>query len=507
MQLTSVLLYQSLKKQFRIADYRLPSPEQPLARPFFYESGQPLDGNHIYLTDQILDLTFFRTLPEDVVFIICQKNPASMLPEGSFSALLLSCDTPLTHVFNRIQAIFDHYEHWEAELVSICQRGGALAELLDVSVPIFHNPLCISGVDWVPAAASGMEEVPDIQKILTDSSLRIRYANAFSQDQDCQLPPDQKTPVLFPDHITGHRSLNINLFTDGQADYRLIVIEHQSALTEADHYLITILAQHAEYVLRRIHSESSTRNTTLQSIFQTILSDRSAEYLSTSKLLSAVGWMEEHTYFCAVFRSGGSGLVSLNPKAVCQYLQETFPASCSLIFKEQAVCFFNLVLLDASTDDICQKLVYFIRDSFLKAGYSRAMKGHMNLRRQYLQAQTALLLGCELHPQLWIHPFSHVALPYILREAVKTFPGSMLCYEQLLRLQESDRSLGTEYMKTLKVYLDHNLNTVQSAKSLYIHRSTFLYRLERIKRILETDLEDPEELFYLNLSFRLLEQP
>ncbi len=81
----------------------------------------------------------------------------------------------------------------------------------------------------------------------------------------------------------------------------------------------------------------------------------------------------------------------------------------------------------------------------------------------------------------------------------------MLCHEKLLDLQESDKVQNTEYMKTLKTYLDHNLNTVQSAKSLYIHRSTFLYRLERIKAILETDLEDPDELFYLNLSFRLLE--
>ena len=81
----------------------------------------------------------------------------------------------------------------------------------------------------------------------------------------------------------------------------------------------------------------------------------------------------------------------------------------------------------------------------------------------------------------------------------------MICYEKLLDLQKSDSTQNTEYMKTLRVYLDHNLNTVQSAKALFIHRSTFLYRLERIKAILETDLEDPEELFYLNLSFRLLD--
>ena len=81
----------------------------------------------------------------------------------------------------------------------------------------------------------------------------------------------------------------------------------------------------------------------------------------------------------------------------------------------------------------------------------------------------------------------------------------MLCYEKLLDLQKSDKLQNTEYMKTLRVYLEHNLNTVQSAKALFIHRSTFLYRLERIKSILETDLEDPDELFYLNLSFRLLD--
>ena len=156
-------------------------------------------------------------------------------------------------------------------------------------------------------------------------------------------------------------------------------------------------------------------------------------------------------------------------------------------------------------DDIFRELVYFIRDSMLKAGYSRSMCGHMNLRRQYLQGLTALKLGLEIRPQLWIHHFNQIALPYILRQSVKTLPGYMLCYEKLLDLQKSDKVQNTEYMKTLRVYLEHNLNTVQSAKALFIHRSTFLYRLERIKSILETDLEDPDELFYLNLSFRLLE--
>ena len=46
----------------------------------------------------------------------------------------------------------------------------------------------------------------------------------------------------------------------------------------------------------------------------------------------------------------------------------------------------------------------------------------------------------------------------------------------------------------------------RAAEELFIHRSTFLYRLEKIKEILQSDLDDPDEIFYLNFSFRLLEQ-
>lgn len=82
----------------------------------------------------------------------------------------------------------------------------------------------------------------------------------------------------------------------------------------------------------------------------------------------------------------------------------------------------------------------------------------------------------------------------------------MLCHEKLPRLKEIDAQQHTEYYRTLRVYLEENLNATQTARELYIHRSTLLYRLERIREILDSDLTDPDELLYLNFSFRLLEQ-
>lgn len=505
MQLTSILLYQSLKEQFPIADCRLLSKDQPLARPYFYEKGQTLTGSHIYLTEAILDLDLFSSLPQDVVLIICQKNPASVLPAGRFSCILLSCDTSVIHVFNCIQSIFDYYEQWEQQLIHVCHTDGSLEDLLELSLPVFKNPLWISDTNFSLAAEAGLKEAAEEYEIFTKPEMRIDYMNAFHQDEACRIPKDSRVPVLFPAYITGHRSLNLNLFLDGRQEYYLSMLEWNSPVTEADSYLLTVLAQHAEYLLHRIHSESSSRSNTLQSTFQSILSDRTADYMGISRILASVGWLPEHLYLCVLLQPNLSGGASLGAKTICNYMETEFSSCCCLVFQENAVAFFNLTLMNTEPEDLHSKLAYFIRDSFLKAGYSRSMKGHMNLRRQYLQARTALTLGCEIHPELWIHHFSRIALPYILRQASKVLPGPMLCHEKLLDLQESDKVQNTEYMKTLKTYLDHNLNTVQSAKSLYIHRSTFLYRLERIKAILETDLEDPDELFYLNLSFRLLE--
>lgn len=99
-----------------------------------------------------------------------------------------------------------------------------------------------------------------------------------------------------------------------------------------------------------------------------------------------------------------------------------------------------------------------------------------------------------------------VAMTYILEQATRRLPGTMICHEGLLELKKHDEENQTQYMETLRVYLEQHLSATQAARELFIHRSTFLYRLDRIREILQSDLDDPEEVFYLELSFRLLEQ-
>lgn len=187
-------------------------------------------------------------------------------------------------------------------------------------------------------------------------------------------------------------------------------------------------------------------------------------------------------------------------------MENVIHGSCAFSFRENIVIYVDMDLFGGSTEDITEKLIYFIRDSFLKLSLSYTVTGHMYLRKQYLQALAAHELGNAQKPYLWIHAFRDFALPYIFSQAVRQIPGSMLCHEKLLLLQAHDKEQGTEYMRTLEVYLKNHLNAVQSARELYIHRSTFLYRLERIRALLDSDLTDYDELLYLMISFSLLKE-
>ena len=55
------------------------------------------------------------------------------------------------------------------------------------------------------------------------------------------------------------------------------------------------------------------------------------------------------------------------------------------------------------------------------------------------------------------------------------------------------------------MYISNQMNAVRAAKALFIHRSTFLYRMSHIRELVSLDLEDPDQLLYLLLTYKLLE--
>ncbi|GAB4483703.1 MAG: PucR family transcriptional regulator [Anaerolineales bacterium] len=60
-----------------------------------------------------------------------------------------------------------------------------------------------------------------------------------------------------------------------------------------------------------------------------------------------------------------------------------------------------------------------------------------------------------------------------------------------------------EFLNTLEAFFAHNGNLSQTAESLYIHRNTLVYRLERIAAITQIDLDKPENRLAIQLALHI----
>lgn len=562
MRLSSVYLYEKIKEKYEILKKGNLSGNDGYLRPFLRcginrddrKKEDRFRSGHVYVIQVRDDEEWERVVPvmKDIFWIFCKKSDSEKqndnmivgagtgigtgteveagAPESfetdinrnEVEVAVSSCDDSdfgnipyiqvalenleeIAEFMNDMQEIFDTADGWERKIHDLMLEHAGMERLLQVTSEFLQNPLTVIGLDFTFVAEAGSKYLPPRARLYTDEGLNVEYVNALLQNETYREMADTHETVMFPAYISGCCSMNRNLFVDEKATHRLILTECRVEITQGVICVLDILSEKLEFLLA--HEEEETDpDRDIEQIFVRVLSDRTADYMQISRELSELGWGGNHEYMCLILQITYLNQQNLSTKAICRYIKKKLGDSVSFLYQDEIVVFFDLTRLGMNQEEVAGKLVYFIRDTYLKAGYSRVMTGHMNLRRQYVQAKTALDVGSRKKPYLWIHYFSQVAMTYILEQATKRLPGTMICHEGLLELKKHDEENQTQYMETLRVYLEQHLSATQAARELFIHRSTFLYRLDRIREILQSDLDDPEEIFYLELSFRLLEQ-
>mgnify|MGYP002579355120 CR=1 FL=1 len=66
--------------------------------------------------------------------------------------------------------------------------------------------------------------------------------------------------------------------------------------------------------------------------------------------------------------------------------------------------------------------------------------------------------------------------------------------------EHADMELDEETMATIRQLFDNNLNISETARQLYIHRNTLVYRLERIEKKISLDIRTFEDAMLFKIA-------
>lgn len=143
----------------------------------------------------------------------------------------------------------------------------------------------------------------------------------------------------------------------------------------------------------------------------------------------------------------------------------------------------------------------------LSCGISNPFGDLVDIRRFWGQARCAIRCGGRFASALDDHSvfrYRDYAYVDLLDVANRSMSLLDLCEPKLMRLVRHDEQHGGELTETLFEYLQSAQSTTRAAKLLSLHKNTLLYRLNRVREITGCDLSSGEDVFRLQLSFRLL---
>ncbi len=504
MKLSALLITWHLRKKYTVTASGWLSAEPHLRYPLTYDGNGNLEDGILYMSD---DPDF--AMPSHKLsktFLILTGADFHISPSDYPNLCILPESVTLRELAAFLQEIFALYEEWNQSLFDSRLNGSSIQQLLDLSDRIISNPMMLVGLDFTIIASKKTSfEHMEIPVIGADEETRD-LVNALKSDQNYEEAVYRTGYFYYPGNQIAVPSLCVNIFQQGRAAFRLMIEEGEIPLDDTFGFLLEHLARMISHALAVNPMADHSSALSLHQIFNNLLTDPSADYVEISQQFSAAGWLSSHSYQCILLKTGILDFKNLTLRSICGYVENTIPASCAVEHQGNVVVYVNLDLCSLSLDEVSQKLANFIRDSLLNAGYSRKMLGHFNFQRQYQQASLALQVGRRINPSLWIHHFNQdIALRYIMEQSTKKLPAYMICHEKLIALKNADAGSHTQLYRTLRCYLENHQSVTRTAEALFIHRSTLLYRLEKIRDFMKSDFSKPDELLYLLLSFHLLE--
>ncbi|MDO5544746.1 MAG: helix-turn-helix domain-containing protein [Eubacteriales bacterium] len=499
MKLSGDILYDHLKDLYKVKRYGTRSERLVLCRPLLYTGADNefLSGRvYVAFSDQ---LPGDPVLKSESVLVCVGGNPATRYLTGCADCIVVSGQSDLFTIFNQIQEIYDKFDRWELALQDILDTDAEVNRILEASAPIFENPISVIGSDYQFLGYSKIIDELDSLKIYRpDENNRLPFESFSNSITGVDSNMALTTPFCLK--VNGKEHLVSNLFENGVYIGCLKVACVLRPYRTSDNLLAQYLAHILEKAIPRLSNLSYSSVDIRRDMFKKLLLGAPLE-VTRRQQLTLVNETEEYLAMKIV----RSQRVKKKVPAVylCEYLESAFPGSVAFEYQSAIALFVVVREQNGGIEKVRSILSDTLKPMQLRAGVSNRFSNLALARLHYQQACIAMEFGTFRRPNYVYYLFSDYVLRYMMYSCMGEFPSTLLFTEGFRRLEEYNRQASADYLETLQIYLNNNMNVTKTAEDLMIHRSTLLERLKRIEKLLESDLKDPDERLCLSIILKI----
>lgn len=511
MKLSQDIIFYYLQNKYHAIFFNRGISDLEVLRPVFFDLKEEM-YNRIVMMDHDLDPAEIKSniLKKTLLIHFQQKTP-DKLP-GCSQIHIQECEKK-KEVFNTLQFLFDLFEEIEKGSASLSGKEHSYHELVIAVNAILKEDIYVFDqfYNYIAYSTSpdsscpltpqeGQEEVVPDTAAAEIASLEYRVkkgtGRAISFSMDFGLCSIKR--LCYHDQMLGTILVRFNQDKESQAKLR-----YTSAILELlSKYILEIYDKYQTLSLK------GTSFSKLRGLLQRCLDGKSVTWVEWKNSFAETGWERAGKIMLVQFSLSLRGKKEEPDQSMIPKVETIWHNSVGFVYRKKL---FLIVKCPASEIEagslFFRSLSNFLRENLLIAGVSRGIDNIYGIGRIYEQTEIALDMGQKTDPTAWCYRFDDYALKFLLLNCLGKYEidPELICSQKLQILLEYDKK-RTSYYKTLRVYLDSEQNASEAAKKLYIHRSTFLERMEKINKLININYSSPEEILYLQLSFRLLDR-
>lgn len=420
-------------------------------------------------------------------------------------------------VHGRSQNLLNKYRDIHSLFTQVTIKGGSLLEIAQLTTQLINNPVIIldSQFNLLSYAESSKNPFPLNQHVKL-----VEREKVFPKGFNDTLPTDTERFTLSTKRHFQNQNCDVVVriipITYSQTLYGyLLVWETVRKLEAIDYIALESAAQSCaiERVKMRQLMEAQMKHRT--DFFDDLLAGRILSINAVRNAAANHGLNPNSHYVIVAIDAYRLPIKSIHE--VVDLIEDQ-----AMLMKDKVVVFNRdhevIVFIEVSTSHLSYDIPLSIKDfidtlnkRFIKSfpetklaiGVSNICNEFLKLGKSYDIAQDIVRISKRFNNEPSVYYFQDVAA-YHLIDAFEDETHLQTFYQVTLgALEQFDQANNAELIDTLEAYFEANMNISQAAKNLYIHRNTFIYRLEKIQQILKQDFKSTENIFNIQLALRI----
>lgn len=163
---------------------------------------------------------------------------------------------------------------------------------------------------------------------------------------------------------------------------------------------------------------------------------------------------------------------------------------------------------DMGTDEELESLAAMIVDNMhaeamvrVRVGYGNRVKNLQDIARSYQEAKMALEVGRIFYAEKEVIVYRYLGIGRLIYQLPMSL-CEMFIHEVFG--EEVPDVFSEETSTTIQKFFENNLNISETARQLYVHRNTLVYRLERMERAIGLDIRRFDDAMTFKIAMMVI---